>query len=211
MKVKRVAVGEYATNCYIIISADEKSVMLIDPSFDIPRIEHFVGDKRVTDIVLTHAHIDHIYEAPVLREKYGAKVYIGKHDAPLLENRTLYAPQNCMAYCENRKYPVDVLLEDGDEVNFSDYKFRVLELPGHTPGGIALYGEDALFCGDVLFYRSCGRTDFELGNADDMEKSLQRLAALNPDTRVYPGHGFTTTIGSEIENNPFMKQRGIEK
>ena len=149
MKVKRVAVGEYATNCYIIISADEKSVMLIDPSFDIPRIEHFVGDKQVTDIVLTHAHIDHIYEAPVLREKYGAKVYIGKHDAPLLENRTLYAPQNCMAYCENRKYPVDVLLEDGDEVNFSDYKFRVLELPGHTPGGIAFYGElfsAATFC-----------------------------------------------------------------
>ena len=142
MKVKRVAVGEYATNCYIIISADEKSVMLIDPSFDIPRIEHFVGDKQVTDIVLTHAHIDHIYEAPVLREKYGAKVYIGKHDAPLLENRTLYAPQNCMAYCENRKYPVDVLLEDGDEVNFSDYKFRVLELPGHTPGGISA----ATFC-----------------------------------------------------------------
>ena len=189
MKVKRVAVGEYATNCYIIISADEKSVMLIDPSFDIPRIEHFVGDKQVTDIVLTHAHIDHIYEAPVLREKYGAKVYIGKHDAPLLENRTLYAPQNCMAYCEKRKYPVDVLLEDGDEVNFSDYKFRVLELPGHTPGGIALYGEGALFCGDVLFYRSSAEPILNSETPMIWKSLCKDFLPLTPIPAFIPGMG----------------------
>lgn len=206
MKVKRVAVGEYATNCYVVFSADDKSVMLIDPSFDIPRIEHFVGERKVTDIVLTHAHIDHIYEAPTLKEKYGATVYIGEKDALLLSDRRLYAPQNCMPYCEDRKYPVDVLLKDGDELVFSDYKFRVLELAGHTPGGIALYGENTLFCGDVLFFRSCGRTDFELGSDEEMRKSLNRLATLDPETRVCPGHGFTTSIGSELENNPYMKQ-----
>ncbi len=205
MKVRRAAVGEYATNCYIVYSSDDKSAMLIDPAFDIDRIEHFIGERKVTDIVLTHAHLDHIYEAPVLKKKYGASVYCGADDAPLLKDRRLYAPQNFMPYCEDREYPVDRFLKDGDELCFSDYKFGILALPGHTPGGIALYGEGALFCGDVLFFRSCGRTDFELGSDADMRNSLKRLSALDPETRVYPGHGFTTTIGSEIENNPFMR------
>ena len=173
MKVRRAAVGEYATNCYIVYSSDDKSAMLIDPAFDIDRIEHFIGERKVTDIVLT--------------------------------DRRLYAPQNFMPYCEDREYPVDRFLKDGDELCFSDYKFGILALPGHTPGGIALYGEGALFCGDVLFFRSCGRTDFELGSDADMRNSLKRLSALDPETRVYPGHGFTTTIGAEIENNPFMR------
>ena len=206
MKVRRAAVGEYATNCYIVYSSDDKSAMLIDPAFDIDRIEHFIGERKVTDIVLTHAHLDHIYEAPVLRKKYGASVYCGADDAPLLKDRRLYAPQNFMPYCEDREYPVDRFLKDGDELCFSDYKFGILALPGHTPGGIALYGEGALFCGDVLFFRSCGRTDFPSGSVEEMMNSLKRLKNLDGNYTVYTGHGSHTNLDYERKNNPYMKE-----
>ncbi len=163
MKVKRVAVGEYATNCYIIIfqPTKKKRYAYKDPSFDIPRIEHFVGDKQVTGYSAdARTHRPYI-RSSVLREKYGAKVYIGKHDAPLLKTE-LCMLRKLYGILRKQEISVDVLLfEDGDEVVFcSDYKFRVLELPGHTPGGIVLRRGGALFLRRRFVYRSCGRTDF---------------------------------------------------
>jgi glyoxylase-like metal-dependent hydrolase (beta-lactamase superfamily II) len=104
----------------------------------------------------------------------------------------------------------DRLLSDGDTINLSRIKFRVIHTPGHTKGGISLYikEENAVFTGDTLFKGSIGRTDLPGGSYPDIMKSLEKLTGLPPETRVYPGHGEPTTIAEEIRDNPYLEKPG---
>lgn len=209
MRFKQLVVGEYDTNCYIVYSDKLHEALVIDPAFELNKIEELLGDYKLTNIILTHGHIDHIYEAPVLKAKYGAKIFCGIGDREVLKDRSLYAPYGILPQCENREYEIDRYLEDGEVFDFGEYSFEVLSLKGHTPGGIGLLCDGILFSGDVLFYRSYGRTDFPTGDDDEMLRSLNRLSRLNPETKVYPGHGLSTSIKYEKENNYFMKKAEI--
>jgi len=203
MKTVKVCVGECQTDCYIIF--DGSDAMLIDPGDEPEVIEQSLDGADVKCIVLTHGHLDHVYEAPYFAEKYSAPVYIGENDAEYLENRSLCIPFNIFPWAKDKKYNVSGLLKDGQTFTFGSLEFEVMTLPGHTKGGIALLCDGELFCGDVLFRDSVGRTDFPGSDEGEMRKSLTRLMALPDETLVHPGHGADTTIGYEKKNNFFIK------
>jgi glyoxylase-like metal-dependent hydrolase (beta-lactamase superfamily II) len=161
-------------------------------------------DLVVKHIILTHGHFDHVGDVRKLATALGAEVTVGAGDAPMVENPS--------ALMLGMPFPVDGmtphhLATDGDIISVGAIELRVLHVPGHTPGHIALHeaGQNMLFCGDVLFHGSIGRTDLPGGDYDTLMKSItEKLLSLPDDTLVYPGHGPHTSIGFERKHNPFI-------
>jgi len=210
MMIDHLILGAYQTNCYILrAGADAADCIIIDTGLDAGRLERFLEDNRLNPVavVLTHGHIDHIAAVKDLREKYsGVKVYIHELDAEMLtgSEANLWIP----ATKPFRTAPADFLVRDGDQVEAADIKLEVLHTPGHTPGGICLYAkdQDIVFTGDTLFAESVGRTDMPGGNMSQLVTSIkQKLFTLPENTIAYPGHGPSTKIANEKENNPFLQ------
>lgn len=205
MQVKRLEVGALGENCYIIYD-ETKEAAIIDPGDEAGRIIDWVEEKglNVKYIINTHAHADHIGANTDVKAKTGGILLISAADAPWLEN----PKYNLSAFMGDAviSCPADKLLDDGEEISFGNIKLQVLATPGHTPGGICLYGEGVLFSGDTLFNGSVGRCDFPFGSMEQLMESIStRLMPLPPATKVYPGHGPMTTIGDELAMNPYMR------
>ena len=194
--------GRLETNCYLLRCGEES--LVVDPGDEAEYIIRTLEQEgmRPSLVLLTHGHFDHIGAAVQLRERYGSTVVIGAGDVELLSD-----PQKSLALEQDARYVVspDRTVGEGDSVSCGSSAFTVLETPGHTRGGVCYLGEGMLFCGDTLFYGSCGRTDFYGGNLSDMRRSLQRLSALPPETKVLPGHGPQSTIGREVKSNLTMR------
>lgn len=203
MKYKKLELGYYGVNCYILFSDDE--AVLIDPGAEPDRILHELDGAHVTSIILTHGHFDHIYESPYFQRLTGAEVVCYEADAPFLYDRSLYDPYGMFAAFEDRAYSADRLLRDGDTIRLCGTDFQVLHTPGHTPGSMCLLGDGHLFCGDLLFRLSVGRTDFPGSDPDAMRQSLLRIKQLDRSVIVHPGHGPDTTIGQELSQNIYLK------
>lgn len=204
MNVTYFSVGSLGTNCYIV-SDDGGHAAIIDPGGDARRILSSVKASNLTVdfILLTHAHFDHIMAVEELRDATGASVCVGAGDAPMLCNAQLNL--SAMVYpTQAVELTADRLLADGDTVSFGDTHLTVMETPGHTGGGVCYLGEDALFSGDTLFAGSIGRTDLPGGDMTVLRRSLVRLAALDGDYTVYPGHGEETTLSFEKAANPYL-------
>jgi hydroxyacylglutathione hydrolase len=209
MKIDRLVLGDFETNCYVV-RPDESVVdcLIVDPGFDADNLLEFLTQHRLhpVAIVLTHGHVDHIAGLALLRQHYPhAKVCIHRLDAGMLAN----ARANLSAFTGGpfTAPAADVLLEDGDTVEEAGVKLKVLHTPGHTPGGICLYAEadGIIFVGDTLFADSVGRTDFPGGDMDQLLASIERrLLPLPENTVVHPGHGMRTTLGREKRANPFL-------
>lgn len=192
--------GMIQNNTYFI--SDGKGLLVVDPSADTKRILQMLGDRKLDSIICTHHHHDHVGALRELKEATGATVYASEVDAKVIENQPAPPFGPVADSCK-----VDVKLHEGDMVTVGDMKWKVIETPGHTPGGICLfldseYGEyieraNVLISGDTLFAGSIGRTDFEGGNDAQMRRSLKRLSQLPDDTLVLPGHNSLTTIGDE--------------
>ena len=205
MIVKKVVVGPFASNCYIVGSESNKEGVIIDPGDDAKEILKNVKDSGldIKLIILTHGHIDHTGAVKEVKEATRAEVAIHTDDAKSLQEQLLgrlfglsYPPPP----------PPDWLLKDGDSIDIGDLHFLVVHTPGHSPGGICLLGHGVVFCGDTLFNYGIGRTDFPAGSYSQLMNSIHTKLMILPDnTVVYPGHGPETTIGTERRANPFLR------
>ena len=212
IKIGRMVLGVCQTNCYFIYkentttTEDLQQVILIDPAEDGERIYKTMQQKgySVGGILLTHGHVDHIAGVNELRKLSGAKVYACMQEGNLLQDMRLNLSTMFDMPC---KVTADVLLKDGEMYNIAGVDFQMIATPGHTEGSCSYYFKEGgfLISGDTLFEGSVGRTDFPTGSMGVLVRSIkQKLFALPDKTLVYPGHGGSTTIGWEKENNPFV-------
>ena len=204
MILKKLVVGPFASNCYIVGSEVTNEGMIVDPGAEAEEILKNVNHLglSIKIILLTHGHIDHIGALKEVKEATGAEVAIHSGDANYLQQRPL-------ATVFGFSYPdcphPDRLLEGGDSLDIGDLHFLVLHTPGHSPGGICLLGHGVVFCGDTLFNYGIGRTDFPAGSYSQLMNSIHTKLMILPDnTVVCPGHGPETTIVTERRGNPFL-------
>lgn len=176
-------------SCNTYLCRDEKTgeSVLIDPGVSAEGVLRFLGQTRPQKILLTHGHFDHVMAADSLRKALGVQVCAHRLEQPLLQdankNASAFFRAGAVSFC------ADVLLEEGDTVEFGEAFLRVLHTPGHSPGGICLVGEESVFCGDTLFSEGVGRTDLYGGNEEKLFESIERLGGLPGSFRAYPGHG----------------------
>jgi len=206
MEVIRMPAGIYAANCYIVYDENAKEGIVVDPGGDVDDIINRIEKLGLTIkyIVLTHGHGDHIAGVKGLKNHTGAKVAIHKDDAYMVrDGRKNLSSMMAMGSVE---FEPDILLDENDVIEFGNIRCEVIHTPGHTPGGITLRIGDSLFTGDTLFAGSIGRTDFEGGSFDTIINSIKtKLMVFPDDTKVYPGHGPSTTIKMEKRYNPFIR------
>jgi glyoxylase-like metal-dependent hydrolase (beta-lactamase superfamily II) len=196
-----IPVGAYEANCTVLWNGAD--ALVVDPGQDCEDILAFLGARGLAlkGIVLTHCHFDHVNAIPGLLAKHpGVAVYAHPSDHVMFGHPMNRNPPDYpgVGRPENLR-DVRSIAED-----FPEFGFEVFETPGHTPGSVCIRLGELLLSGDTLFAGSCGRTDFPGGSMADMRRSLASLAKLPPETRVVPGHGPSTTIGFEVDNNPFM-------
>ncbi len=202
MKVFTLATGELQVNTYFLVDESTDECVIIDGGEDFEAVMDTaskLGVKIVAD-VLTHAHYDHAGNAKRLQES-GVKIFVSAIDAPKLTNGDNLA-HHAGKFFES--FVPDCLFEDGQTLEFGNVKLKVMITPGHTNGSSCFITDNSLFTGDTLFYRSAGRVDFPTGNAKQLLQSLKNLASLDGNFTVYPGHGETTTLQFERENNYFI-------
>jgi len=188
--VRKIRVGDMENNTYVLECPATHEALLVDGCFEAEKILAALEDARVVGIVQTHGHYDHVEALPALKEKLGGPVYA--HPA------------------ESYPVPVEVELSDGDTISFGkDHEVVVLHTPGHTPGSVCLLTGEHLVSGDTLFPGGPGNTweDAKLF-AQIIDSVETKLFTLPDDTRVYPGHGDDTTIGTERPHLEEWKQRG---
>lgn len=199
MNIKRLFVGPLHTNCYLLDG--EGGMCVIDPGGDAEKILSKIAESSLEKIVLTHGHFDHMMAAKALHQATGAKVYISEKDAPLLKDSALSLYEDMHLSEPFPALEADAFFEES--ITLCGVNFEVIETPGHTEGSVSLYGDGELFSGDTLFCGSIGRHAEK--NSDIMMRSLWKLMLLDDDVRVHPGHGFSTTIGQERAENPFLR------
>lgn len=209
MYIKNLLVGSIETNCYIV--NDEKhNTVIIDPGDNGDIILQYIEREGLMPkaILLTHAHYDHIGACDLLRDKFAIPIVLCEGEEPVIES-TAY--NLSLEFDESYSSKYDRVLNDGEVYKVGDLTFKTIHTPGHTPGSACYYmeNEKVLFSGDTLFFASIGRTDFPLSSTRDMLSSLEKLKILDVNTKVYPGHGQSTTIKFELANNPYLSEEGF--
>lgn len=212
MNIRHLKVGVIMTNCYIVWD-NHKNAVVIDPGAMAHKIDKVIqeNDLLLRHIFLTHVHFDHIGGVKGLRKIYpDVKVYIGKDDAPDLKTAHESFKAAVRAFIdEYTDLYADVLVDDNDEINVGNLKFKVLATPGHTRGGVCYLCKNSIFTGDTLFKHEVGRCDLEGGDYFAILRSVKRLAALEGDYDIYPGHEGFTTLEHERQFNRYIRSNEV--
>jgi hydroxyacylglutathione hydrolase len=195
MIFEQIAVGNMQNFSYLIADEKSKEAAIVDPGWDIEKLLSIAQklNLKISHILITHSHYDHMQECKNIQEKTGAIIYVHKNDAD-----------------EIRKLGIDNIkeLNDEDEIHMGELKFYVIHTPGHTPGSVCYQVENKLITGDMLFVGNIGRTDLPGGDPRLMTDSLRKMKLLDEKIQVWPGHDYGlrkySTIGEEKKKNPHM-------
>ena len=196
MQISVLPLGDLGANCYVVADEATGRCAIVDPGDDGAAVAQWLEQQQLTPayLFLTHGHYDHVGGVADLRAEYpDLPVYIHTADTAL-------PPQLSRGLSWTNTYG------EGDTISMDGIIFRVLSTPGHTPGSVCLVAGTLLLSGDTLFAGSCGRTDFPGGSWQQMLASLKKLAQLEGDYTVLPGHGGATTLQTERDTNPYMKE-----
>ncbi|MCI0468450.1 MAG: MBL fold metallo-hydrolase [Nitrospirae bacterium] len=205
MLIKNIVVGPLEANCFIIADEVSKKAMVVDPGDEPERIIDFIkgNEFNVEHIVCTHGHFDHVGAASDLKKQTGAKFLIHKDDLEIY-----HAAKDMAALWGFEMDDIiepDDFVKEGEVIKVGSLRLEVIHTPGHSPGGICIYGEGIVLTGDTLFAGSVGRTDFYGGDMDKLLESIKRLMTLPDETRALPGHGPESSIAREKRTNIFAK------
>lgn len=206
MEFKKLELGFGQMNSYILWDEKTKEGAIIDPGYDFYLIDKALEEENLVPkfILLTHSHGDHIGAIKELKDKYtDLKVYIHKDEEQMIMDPVLNLSR--LTQMEPVSVEADETFEDGKVFKLGETEIKAIHTPGHSPGGICYLVGNTLFSGDTLFRLSVGRSDFYLGDQDQLINSIKtKLLTLPDEVEVYPGHGPATTIGQERERNPFL-------
>lgn len=204
MKIKTFVLGVMQTNCYIV-SNDENHCMIIDPGAQGKKVAKYLEENELVldAILLTHGHFDHIGAVDYLYDKYHCPIYIHHEDIEMLTNSRLN-----LSYLEKPFSLSAPVTPASEHMEISGFKIRWFHLPGHCPGASMIYLEDenVIFSGDVLFNGSIGRFDFPNSSKYDTLTSIEKIKTFNFDATLYPGHGPSSTLRSELLSNPYLQK-----
>lgn len=204
MKIKTFVLGVMQTNCYIV-SNDENHCMIIDPGAQGKKVAKYLEENELVldAILLTHGHFDHIGAVDYLYDKYHCPIYIHHEDIEMLTNSRLN-----LSYLEKQFSLSAPVTPASEHMEISGFKICWFHLPGHCPGASMIYLEDenVIFSGDVLFNGSIGRFDFPNSSKYDTLTSIEKIKTFNFDATLYPGHGPSSTLKSELLSNPYLQK-----
>ena len=208
LTISTFILGPIENNTYLIADMDTKNAAVIDPSAASRELIQKIRENNwcLEYILITHAHFDHISGVKWLKGQFDNEIKVALHPADLeLWQEGGSSKDFGFDFCAGSE--PDLILKNNQILQLGQTSIRVLHTPGHTPGHVTFSIEDALaaFCGDLIFYHGIGRTDLKISNEDDLMKSIKgKIFKLDPKTALYPGHGPSTTVQEEIENNPFL-------
>ena len=199
--LKQIEVGRMQNFVYLIGDRDKRECVMVDPAWEVARVLEVAeqDEMKVVGALVTHAHFDHINGLNDFLKHVKGSIYANQHEAPYLKTwKSDLKP-----------------MESGDKIAVGEIEITFLHTPGHTPGSQCFLVENKLVSGDTLFIQACGRCDLPGGNAEDMYHSLKRLAELDEDTVLYPGHNYsdepTSTIGQEKRWNPYLQSPNLQE
>lgn len=208
--LKTFTFNAFQENTYLVYD-DKGEAIIFDPgnsnNTENSLVKNFIEEKKLclSRLILTHAHLDHVLGNRFISDNYGLLPEVNENDLFLIEGMMQTA--NLYGVPAEESPMPEKFIHEGDKIKLGEYTFDCLHTPGHSPGSICFYNAQNKFAivGDVLFYGSIGRTDLPRGNHEDLLNSIrEKLFVLPDDVKIYSGHGPSTSIGFEKNNNPFF-------
>ncbi|MCJ7793208.1 MAG: MBL fold metallo-hydrolase [Candidatus Marinimicrobia bacterium] len=206
MKIERLVVGQLQSNCYLVWDEKTQEGIIIDPADDGHYLLNRIQDLEIKPILIlaTHGHVDHLLAVTELKLALKIPFWMSLKDEFLIK-RIKSAARYWFKIEADPPPKIDKNLEAGNLIKFGQEKLKVIETPGHSPGGLSFYGQGVVFDGDTLFNQGIGRYDFAYAKKDDLFHSIAKLLELPEETLIYPGHGPETSVGEEKKNFQIYK------